>query len=78
MSLRVKLAGSHAKFDAAFTFSIIAEAHLGLPKTNGVFSLADSIELFKLGLVHTLDGGQRLVYCLDFNFCLNHRPMVMV
>lgn len=36
------------------TFSIIAKAHLGLAKANGVFALADSIELFEFGLVDTL------------------------
>lgn len=37
-----------------FTFSIVAEAHLGLPKTNGVFSLRNSIEFLQLGLINTL------------------------
>jgi hypothetical protein len=36
------------------TFSIVAEAHLGLPKANCVFALADAIELLQLGLVNTL------------------------
>lgn len=36
------------------TFAVIAEAHPGLPKTNGVFSLADAIELLELCLFHAL------------------------
>jgi hypothetical protein len=30
------------------TFTVIAEGHLGLAKTNGVLSSGDTIELFKL------------------------------
>lgn len=37
-----------------FTFSIIAEAHFGLSKTDCVFPLANAIELFQLSLVDTL------------------------
>jgi hypothetical protein len=36
------------------TFTIITEAHLGLAKTDGVFSFANAIELFKLFLVNAL------------------------
>ena len=36
------------------TFSIIAEAHLRLPKTNCVFSCTNPIEFFELILGHTL------------------------
>lgn len=38
------------------TFSIIAEAHLGLAEANCVFSLAHAIELLQLTLVYTLTG----------------------
>jgi hypothetical protein len=42
-------------FDCAqHTFPIIAEAHLGLAKTNGVFALTNAIELFQVLLVDTL------------------------
>lgn len=49
----------HQKVETAMrilllTFAVIAEAHPGLPKTNGVFSLADAIELLELCLVHAL------------------------
>ena len=37
------------------TFAIIAEAHLCLSQPNCVLSLTDTIELFKLCLVYTLD-----------------------
>jgi len=37
------------------TFSVIAEAHLGLAKTYCVLALADAIELLKLGLVNALE-----------------------
>ena len=40
--------------DQAHTFSIIAEAHLGLTKTNCVFPGCDSIEFFELILGHAL------------------------
>lgn len=36
------------------TFSVITEAHLRLPKADGVFALANAIELLKLGLVDAL------------------------
>ena len=36
------------------TFSVIAEAHLGLAETNCVFALRDAIELLKFGLVDAL------------------------
>jgi hypothetical protein len=36
------------------TLTVVAEGHLGLAETNGVLSLGDAIELFKLGLVDTL------------------------
>jgi hypothetical protein len=36
------------------TFSIIAEAHLGLHETNCIFPLANAIELLKLCLVNAL------------------------
>jgi len=36
------------------TFTVIAEAHLGLSKANCVFSRTYAIELLKLGLVDTL------------------------
>jgi hypothetical protein len=37
------------------TFSVIAEAHLGLAEANGVLALANAIELLKLCLVDALD-----------------------
>lgn len=37
------------------TFSIVAEAHFSLAKTNCVFALANAIELLKLGLIDTLN-----------------------
>lgn len=39
------------------TFSVVAEAHLGLTQTDRVLALADAIELFKLGLVDALQEG---------------------
>jgi hypothetical protein len=38
----------------SLTFSVVAEAHLGLAETNGVLALADAIELFELCLVDAL------------------------
>jgi hypothetical protein len=38
----------------SLTFSVVAEAHLGLAETNGVFALADAIELLELCLVDAL------------------------
>jgi hypothetical protein len=37
-----------------FTFTVIAEAHLSLAETNGVFPLADAIEFLQLNLVNAL------------------------
>lgn len=37
------------------TLAIIAEGHLGLAKTNGVFSSADAIELLELSLLNVLE-----------------------
>ena len=36
------------------TFSVVAEAHLGLAQADRVFALADAVELLELGLVHAL------------------------
>ena len=36
------------------TFSVVAEAHLGLAETNGVLAGADAIELLELCLVDAL------------------------
>lgn len=36
------------------TFSVITKAHLRLSQADCVFPLTDPIELFELGLVHTL------------------------
>jgi hypothetical protein len=36
------------------TFAVIAEAHLGLSKTNCVLPLTNAIMLFKICLVETL------------------------
>jgi len=58
------------------TFTIVTEAHLGLAKTNGVFSLANSIELLELGLVDALKVLQTSVCTLDLNFWLNSRQIV--
>jgi hypothetical protein len=38
------------------TFAVIAEAHLGLSKTNCILSLTNAIVLLKLCLVETLAG----------------------
>jgi hypothetical protein len=40
----------------SLTFSVVAEAHLGLAETNGVLALADAIELLELCLVDALHG----------------------
>ena len=45
---------SQSTMGAELTFTIVAEGHLGLAEANGVFALADAIELFKLGLLHIL------------------------
>jgi hypothetical protein len=51
------------------TFAVVAEGHLGLAETNGVFALGNAIELLELCLVDALhgkvrggaqDGGQQL------------------
>ena len=39
---------------AMLTFAVVAEGHLGLAETNGVFASADAIELFELGLLNVL------------------------
>jgi hypothetical protein len=39
----------------AHTLAVIAEAHLGLAETNGVFSGTDAIVLLELGLVDALN-----------------------
>ena len=39
---------------ARHTFSVIAKAHLCLAETNCVFSAADTVELFQLGLLDIL------------------------
>ena len=36
------------------TFTVITEAHLGLAKANGVFTLANAIELLEFLLVNAL------------------------
>ena len=36
------------------TFSVVTEAHLSLTEANGIFALADAIELLKFCLVDTL------------------------
>lgn len=36
------------------TLAVIAEAHLGLPETNGVFSGGYAVKLLELGLVDAL------------------------
>lgn len=36
------------------TFSVIAEAHLGLAEADCIFPLADAIELLELGLIDAL------------------------
>ena len=37
------------------TFSIVAEAHLGLTEANGVFACANAIELLQFRLVNALN-----------------------
>jgi len=37
------------------TFSVVAEAHLGLAEANGVLALADAIELLEICLVNALE-----------------------
>ena len=36
------------------TFSVVAEAHLGLAEANGIFALANAIEFLELCLVDAL------------------------
>jgi hypothetical protein len=36
------------------TLAVVAEGHLGLAETNGVFALRDAIELLEFGLVNAL------------------------
>ncbi len=43
-----------ACLSSALTFSIIAEAHLGLSKPDCVFPLTDAIKFLELSLVNTL------------------------
>lgn len=45
---------NRAQMHLTRTFSVIAEAHLGLSKTNCVFPLTNAIELFQLDLVDAL------------------------
>lgn len=40
---------------AKLTLTIVAEAHLGLAKTNGVLSGANAIELLELNLINILE-----------------------
>jgi len=47
------------------TFSVIAEAHLGLSKTDGVFSCCNAIEFLKLGLVDAL--GTKLAWMSSYS-----------
>jgi hypothetical protein len=45
---------------SSVTFSVVAEAHLGLAEANGVLAGADAIELLELCLVDALQSsGQR-------------------
>lgn len=46
--------GSVAPTSHQLTFAVVAKGHLGLPKANGVFSGANAIELFELGLLDVL------------------------
>ena len=41
------------------TFSVVAEAHLGLAETNGVLAGADAIELLELCLVDALQASRQ-------------------
>ncbi len=43
------------------TFTVIAKAHLGLAKANGVLPGADAIKLFEFGLFDILQCAARLV-----------------
>jgi len=50
-----------ARQKSLLTFPVVTEAHLGLSKTNGIFSLTDAIELLQLGLVNTLHKGSVII-----------------
>jgi len=50
------------------TFPVVTEAHLGLSKTNGVFSLTDAIELLQLGLINTLHKGSVIIQVKNHKF----------
>jgi hypothetical protein len=54
MSLNDQRDSKADKLQAFLTFPIITEAHLGLSKTNCVFSLANAIEFLELCLVDAL------------------------
>lgn len=54
MSVRRMLATPIAKDLILHTFTVVAEAHLGLAEANGVFALAHTIELLEFCLVDTL------------------------
>lgn len=45
---------------SSVTFPIIAEAHLGLSKTNRIFPLTDAIKFLKRGLINTLQQSGQL------------------
>ena len=49
----------------SLTFSVVAEAHLGLAETNGVLALADAIELLELGLVDALQASRQPPMALE-------------
>jgi hypothetical protein len=53
-----------ANIKPALTFSVVAEAHLGLAETNGVLAGADAIELLELCLVDALQasGQPRIMF----------------
>jgi hypothetical protein len=40
---------------ACHTFTVIAEAHLGLAEANGIFALANAVEFLQLSLIDALD-----------------------
>lgn len=46
--------GNGGQGERVDVFSVVAEAHLGLSETNGIFSGANAIELLKLCLIDTL------------------------
>lgn len=49
------LRGARGWEGRCLTFSVVAEAHLRLAKADGVFALANAIELLELGLVDALE-----------------------